>query len=150
MKFKFLLSHPFCIPVHDAKCLVTGSSTLSSPGHQKRIRAAVSRIGWALLRLRAQRHPTLAAAHQDDTTTIQRQLHSHFIVDTETTDFLPAPSWLCYPISAVEVFTQDGLLPKDSCFTELEGPSYPGLCSAFPSHRQFVFQDLRAPSARLL
>ena len=72
LKFKFLLSHPFCIPMHDAKCLVTGSSTLSSPGHQKRIRAAVSRIGWAPLRLRARRHPTLAAAHQDDTTTIQR------------------------------------------------------------------------------
>ena len=29
LKFKFLLSHPFCIPIHDAKCLVTGSSTLS-------------------------------------------------------------------------------------------------------------------------
>ena len=72
LKFKFLLTHPFCIPMHDAKCLVTGSSTLSSPGHQKRIRAAVSRIGWALLRLRARRRPTLAAAHQDDTTTIQR------------------------------------------------------------------------------
>ena len=72
LKFKFLSSHPFCIPMHDAKCLVTGSSTLSSPGHQKRIRAAVSRIGWALLRLRARRRPTLAAAHQDDTTTIQR------------------------------------------------------------------------------
>ena len=72
LKFKFLLSHPFCIPMHDAKCLVTGSSTLSSPGHQKRIRAAVSRIGWALLRLRARRRPTLVAAHQDDTTTIQR------------------------------------------------------------------------------
>ena len=72
LKFKFLLSHPFCIPMHDAKCLVTGSSTLSSPGHQKRIRAAVSRIGWAPLRLRARRRPTLAAAHQDDTTTIQR------------------------------------------------------------------------------
>ena len=70
LKFSFLLSHPFCIPMHDAKCLVTGSSTLSSPGHQKRIRAAVSRIGWALLRLRARRRPTLAAAHQDDTTTI--------------------------------------------------------------------------------
>ena len=72
LKFKFLLSHPFCIPMHDAKCLVTCSSTLSSPGHQKRIRATVSRIGWALLRLRAQQCPTLAAAHQDDTTTIQR------------------------------------------------------------------------------
>ena len=71
-KFKFLLSHPFCIPMHDAKCLVTGISTLSSPGHQKRIRAAVSRISWAPLRLRARRRPTLAAAHQDDTTTIQR------------------------------------------------------------------------------
>ena len=31
LKFKFLLSHPFCIPMHDAKCLVTGSSTLSFP-----------------------------------------------------------------------------------------------------------------------
>ena len=72
LKFKFLLSHPFCIPMHDAKCLVTGSSTLSSPGHQKRIRAAVSHIGWAPLRLRARRRPTLAAAHQDDSTTIQR------------------------------------------------------------------------------
>ena len=72
LKFKFLLSHPFCIPMHDAKCLVTGSSTLSSSSHQKRIRAAVSRIGWAPLRLRARRRPTLAAAHQDDTTTIQR------------------------------------------------------------------------------
>ena len=47
-------------------------------------------------------------------------------------------------------FTQGGLLPKDSCFTELAGPSYPGLCSAFPSHRRFVFQDLRAPPAQLL
>ena len=72
LKFKFLLTHPFRIPMHDARCLVTGSSTLSFPGHQKRIRAAVSRIGWALLRLRARRRPTLAAAHQDDTTTIQR------------------------------------------------------------------------------
>ena len=45
LKFKFLLMHPFRIPMYDAKCLVTGSSTLSSPGHQKRIRAAVSRIG---------------------------------------------------------------------------------------------------------
>ena len=72
LKFKFLLSHPFCIPMHDVKCLVTGSSALSSPDHQKRIRAAVSRIGWAPLRLRARRRSTLAAAHQDDTTTIQR------------------------------------------------------------------------------
>ena len=46
LKFKFFLSHPFCIPVQDMKCLVTGSSTLSSPGHQKRIRAAVSHIGF--------------------------------------------------------------------------------------------------------
>ena len=69
MKFKFLLSHPFCIPMHDAKCLVTGSSTLSSPGHQKMIRAAVSRIGWALSRLGARHRPILAAAHQ---TTLQR------------------------------------------------------------------------------
>ena len=30
LKFKFLLSHPFYIPMHDAKCSVTGSSTLSS------------------------------------------------------------------------------------------------------------------------
>ena len=72
LKFKFLLSHPLCIPMHNAKCLVTGSSTLSSPSHQKRIRAAVSRTGWAPLRLRARRRPTLAAAHQDNTRTIQR------------------------------------------------------------------------------
>ena len=57
LKFKFLLSHPFCIPVHGAKCLVTVSSTLSSPSLQKRIRAAVSSVGWALLRLRARCRP---------------------------------------------------------------------------------------------
>ena len=145
--FKFLLSHPFCIPVHHAKFLMTGSSTPSSPSHQQRVRAAVSGIGLTLLRLRARRRSTLAAAHKNNTTTIQRKLHGHAIVDTETTDFLPAPSWLCHPISAVEVSTQGGLLHKDSCLT---GPSYPCLCSLFPSHRRFVFQDLRAPSARLL
>ena len=31
LKFKFLLSHPFCIPMHDAKCLVTGSSVPPLP-----------------------------------------------------------------------------------------------------------------------
>ena len=63
------LSHS-CIPMHDATCFMTGSSALCSRGHQKRTRTAVSRTGWSLLRLRPQRHPTLAAAHQDDTTTI--------------------------------------------------------------------------------
>ena len=63
LKFKLLLSHPLCIPMHDAKCLVTGSCTLSSAGHQKMTRSAVSRTGWGLLRLRARRRPTLAAAH---------------------------------------------------------------------------------------
>ena len=68
LKFKFLSSHPFCIPIHDAKCWTTSSSTLSSPGHQKRIRATVSCTGWAFLRLRAQCRPTRVVAHQDDTT----------------------------------------------------------------------------------
>ena len=64
------LSNSFCIPMHDAKCLMTVASTLSSPGHQKRIRAAVSRVGRALLRLRARRRSTMAVAHKDNTTTI--------------------------------------------------------------------------------
>ena len=33
LKFTFLLSHPFCISMHNAKCLMTGSSTMSYPGH---------------------------------------------------------------------------------------------------------------------
>ena len=43
LRFEELLKFKF--PMHDEKCSMTGSSTLSSPGHQKRIRAAVSRTG---------------------------------------------------------------------------------------------------------
>ena len=56
----------------------------------------------------------------------------------------------CHLILAVEVFAQHGLLPKDSCFTELTSPSYLDLWSAFPLHRWFVFQNLQTPSAQLL
>ena len=40
--------------------------------------------------------------------------------------------------------------PRIAAFTELTSQPYPGLWSAFPSHGRFVFQDFRAPPARLL
>ena len=152
LKFKFLLSHPFCIPMHDAKWLVTVSCTLPPP------------------------HPPSPRPLEEDQSCSQSHWLGPFEAEGSTPShpgcgppgrhhnypkIIARPCYCWYGDNRFSTrakvavssdfggwgFYSEWLLPKDSCFTELAGPSYPGLYSAFPSHRRFVFQDLRAPSA---
>ena len=66
-KFQFILCHSFCFPVSFTKQLAR-HPTLLSPSLGKRVRVAVSSIGWTPPRHRCGRRPILAKIQRGDPT----------------------------------------------------------------------------------